>query len=67
MDGIVHTNLLLFKQFLREELLPYFDAWEASARAREGFTPKEINLMMISKESRDGIKRSGMCEDLLCL
>jgi len=39
--------------------MPYFEAWEASARAREGFTPKEVNLMLLSKESRDGITRSG--------
>jgi len=56
----MYICLFLFIQFLREELLPYFDAWEASVRAREGFTPKEINLMMISKESRDGIRRSGI-------
>jgi len=35
--------------------MPYFEAWEASARALEGFTPKEVNLMLLPKESRDGI------------
>ena len=40
-------------------MLPYFQSWEASVRAREGYSKKEINLMLLSKETRDGITRSG--------
>ncbi|XP_065895609.1 uncharacterized protein [Dysidea avara] len=45
-------------KFLRDEVLPYFQSWEASVRAREGYSKKEINLMLLSKETRDGITRS---------
>ena len=39
--------------------MPYFESWEASARARKGFFKKEVNLMLLSKESHDEITRSG--------
>ena len=41
------------------ELLPYFETWKTTASAREGFSKKQCNLMLLSRETRDGITRSG--------
>ena len=60
-------GLVCFNQFLCIESMSYFEAWEASVRAQEGFTPKEVNLMFLSKESRDGIMRSGKWFYMWCI
>ena len=39
--------------------MPYFKNWESSAKARSGFSKEAINLMMLSRETRDGINISG--------
>jgi len=40
-------------------LLPFFENWKSTAKAREGFSKKQQNLMLLSIETRDGITRSG--------
>ena len=51
---------LFTQQFLRDELIPYFKKWESSAKARIDFSKEAINLMMLSRETRDGINISGI-------
>ena len=47
-------------QWLKQEFLPYMDAWEASVDAREGFTDVEKKRMLLSQETLLGIRRTGI-------
>ena len=47
-------------QWLTDVFLPYLDEWEESVDGREGFSPSQKNMMMLSKETRDGLKLTGM-------
>ena len=53
-------KFLLLLQFLRNELLPYFNKWETGVAARIGFSKEERNLMLLSRESRHGITLTGL-------
>ena len=50
---------ILQLQFLKEEFLVYFENWEKSVMARDGFTNAEKEMMMIARESRTGMQISG--------
>jgi len=50
---------VLLLQFLKEEFLAYFENWEKSVMARDGFTDAEKEMMMIARESRTGMQISG--------
>lgn len=39
--------------------MPYLKAWEDSVNRREGFTANEKKMMMISKETLNGIRITG--------
>ena len=47
-------------QWLKQEFLPYMDAWEASVDALEGFTDVEKKRMLLSQETLLGIRRTGI-------
>ena len=42
-------------------MLEYFDKWEKSVTAREGFDAKEKKQMMISAETREKVHILGSC------
>lgn len=46
-------------QWLREELLPYLQKWEDSVSERKGFSPKAKTMMVLTKETRFGIRVIG--------
>ena len=46
-------------QWLEDEFLPYLEQWENSVKKRRGFSDKEKMLMLITKETRAGIKVTG--------
>ena len=47
-------------QWLEEEFLPYLDQWEKSVEAREGFTKTQKKQMLLSSETRLGLRMTGM-------
>ena len=48
-------------QWLTEEFLPYLDLWEKTVSEREGFLNAEKNMMLLSQETRDGLRITGTC------
>ena len=50
-------------QWLEEEFMPYLEQWESSVKKRKGFSDKEKMLMLITKETRAGIKVTGECNN----
>ena len=53
-----HVNVHL--QWLEKDFLGYLDEWEASVRAREGFTKAEKKSMTLSKETLEGLRLTGI-------
>ena len=47
-------------QWLREEFLPYLDRWEESVFKREGFSNVEKKMMLLSQETRNGLRITGI-------
>ena len=47
-------------QWLEEEFLPYLDSWEYSVQEREGYCVAEKNKMLLSVETRLGLKFTGI-------
>ena len=52
----VYTHVNLHLQWLEKDFLGYLDEWEASVRAREGFTWAEKTSMTLSKETLEGLR-----------
>ena len=55
---LVYT--LTCMQWLAEEFLPYLDGWEASVQGRKGLSIAEWNKMMLSAETRLGLRFTGI-------
>ena len=47
-------------QWLERDFLGYLDHWEESVWAREGFTPGEKAMMLLSRETREGLRMTGV-------
>ena len=45
-----------YLQWLKEDFLGYLDKWEVSVKNRTGFTSAEKNMMLLSKETREGLR-----------
>ena len=50
-------------QWLEEVFLPYLEAWERSVECREGFTAAQKQRMLLSSETRLGLKMTGIIHD----
>ena len=50
----------LMLQWLEEVFLPYLEAWERSVESREGFTAAQKQRMLLSSETRLGLKMKGI-------
>ena len=46
-------------QWLPEEFLPYLEQWRSSVQKRAGFSDKGKQMMLLAKETRDGITVTG--------
>jgi len=49
----------MYFQWLKEEFLQYLQDWEDSVEQRNGCTPKAKSMMLITKETRFGIRATG--------
>ena len=56
-----NRNLLFaLLQWLREGFLGFLDKWEKSVEEREGYTKKQKNNMLLSQETRLGLRLTGI-------
>ena len=39
--------------------MPYLKSWEESVQKRKGYTPQAKGMMLLAKETRDGIDVTG--------
>lgn len=49
----------MFEQWLKETFLGYLDDWEKSVKAREGFSAAQKTAMLLSAETRLGLRITG--------
>ena len=57
-----HVTMCTFAtcvQWLTEVFLPYLDEWETSVSERSGFTKTERGMMLLSRETRLGLRITG--------
>jgi hypothetical protein len=60
-------------KWLEDEFLPYLDRWEESVKTRSGFTPAQKKKMLLSAETRPGLRMTStniycmMCGQCLCI
>ena len=47
-------------QWLKDEFLTYLDCWEKSVHDREGFSSAEKNMCLLSQETRNGLRITGI-------
>ena len=50
---------LIFLQWLSEDFIGFLDKWEECVNERDGFTNKEKKLMILSAETRHGLRITG--------
>ena len=53
------TTVLAF-QWLKEEFLGYLDDWERSVNNHEGFTAAQRSMMLLSQQTLEGIRTTGI-------
>ena len=53
------TFAIICVQWLTEVFLPYLEEWETSVSERSGFTKIEKGMMLLSRETRLGLKITG--------
>ena len=54
----------MYFQWLKEEFLQYLQDWENSVGKRKGYTPKAKSMMLITQETRFGIRATGQLHTL---
>ena len=54
-------------QWLEKEFIGYLNHWDASVKARAGYTPGEKAMMTLSRETKDGLRMTGVCVCVLCV
>ena len=46
-------------QWLKEDFLGYLNEWEESVEQRTGFTSSQKNMMLLSRETIEGLRTTG--------
>ena len=55
-------------QWLKDEFLTYLDCWEKSVHDREGFSSAEKKMMLLSQETRNGLRITGILHTyIICI
>lgn len=57
MDYLFNFNFCV--QWLPEEFLLYLEQWRSSVQRRAGFSDKAKQMMLLAKETQDGITVTG--------
>jgi len=45
---------------MTDEFIPYLKSWEESVEKRSGFTPQAKGMMLLARETRQGIDVTGI-------
>ena len=59
---VVHSCL----QWLTDEFIPYLNEWESSIKKRRIFSPPSKSMMLLAKETRNGINITGNLLEYPC-
>ena len=55
-------------QWLKDHFLAYLCEWENSVKSRKTYTPAQRNKMLLSRQTREGLKITGMsCIGVHCM
>lgn len=49
---------------MMDEFIPYLKSWEESVEKRNGFTPQAKAMMLLARETRQGIDVTGIFTDI---
>ena len=55
----MYMNSVNFAQWLEKDFLGYLQKWEDMVKSRPGFSPSEKEKMLLTRETRVGIKITG--------
>ena len=62
---VLHSYMVILLaicvQWLADEFIPYLKEWESSVGKRSGFSSQSKSMMVVAKETRNGIKITGIC------
>ena len=47
-------------QWLESDFIGYLDHWDSAVRGRQGFTPGQKATMTLSRETREGLRMTGV-------
>lgn len=56
---MIHFNSYILFQWLEDVFLPYLESWESDVETRTGFTKTEQDRMLLSHETRLGLRMTG--------
>jgi len=51
-------------QWLKDEFLQWLKDWENNVKERQGFTPAQQNMMLLSRETREGLQMAGIYSEI---
>ena len=56
---ILYPSFAVDSQWLEDCFLGYLKSWENSVQQRQGFTKAQRELMLLSRETREGLQITG--------
>ena len=62
----IYFVFFLMLQWLTDEFIPYLKEWENSVKTRKGFNSKAKDMMVLARETRQGIEVTGVLHILVC-
>ena len=57
---VFYFLFIICAQWITDEFIPYLKSWEESVQKRNGFTPQEKAMMLLARETRQGIDVTGI-------
>ena len=57
---LTSRNILSSSSGSRMIFLSYINSWESSVQSREGYNASQQNMMLLSRETREGLRITGM-------
>ena len=55
-----HVHAHTHTQWLKEDFLQYLEEWETSVKELTGYTAAQVQTMLLSRETIEGIKITGI-------
>lgn len=61
---LIKLFLHITMQWLKDEFLQWLKDWENNVKERQGFTPAQQNMMLLSRETREGLQMAGIYSEI---